>query len=153
KRMIDEGATALELGLAFSDPVADGPVIQRATNEVLEGGFTVDQAWALLSRVRKYNSNIPIGLLCYLNIVLARGAERFFEQAATCGVDSVLIADLPPDAADEVAPVAEAHGIALVFIVSPLTSDARLSKIASLSKAYLYVVSRLGITGVQETHD
>jgi tryptophan synthase alpha chain len=153
KTMIDQGATALELGVAFSDPVADGPVIQQATTEVLQSGFDVEQAFRLLSRVRAYNASIPIGLLTYLNVVLARGAGKFFEEAARCGVDSVLIADLPPDAADEVAPHAEAHGVALVFIVSPLTSVDRLSKIAALSRAYVYVVSRLGITGVQETHD
>ncbi|HEY9789923.1 MAG TPA: tryptophan synthase subunit alpha [Candidatus Obscuribacterales bacterium] len=153
KTMIDEGATALELGVAFSDPVADGPVIQQATTEVLDSGFDVEQAFRLLCRVRAYNASVPIGLLTYLNVVLARGAEQFFEEAARCGVDSVLIADLPPDAADEVAPHADAHGVALVFIVSPLTTTDRLSKIAGLSKAYIYVVSRLGITGAQETHD
>src|SRR6185437_6675572 len=108
---------------------------------------------ALIKRVRDYSPEIPIGILTYYNIVLARGTERFFRDASASGVDSVLVADLTPDVADEIAPYATKYGVSLVFIVSPLTDDARLKKIASLSTAYIYVVSRLGITGTDERQD
>jgi tryptophan synthase alpha chain len=153
KAMIEEGATALELGIAFSDPVADGPTIQRAAFETLDSGFTVQDAFGLISKIRQYNSEIPIGVLTYMNIVLARGPQTFFAQAKEAGVDSVLIADLPPDLADELTRFASDNGIALVFIISPLTSPARLQRIAQLSSAYVYVVSRLGITGANENFD
>jgi tryptophan synthase alpha chain len=153
KMMIKSGATALELGLAFSDPVADGPIIQKASFETLEAGFSVRDALALIADVRHFNATIPIGVLTYLNVVLAQGTENFFAAAAKAGLDSVLIADLPPAAAPEVEKVASAHGISLVFIITPLTSNERLTTIASLSSAYIYVVSRLGITGTEERHD
>lgn len=153
KLMIDKGATALELGIAFSDPVADGPIIQKAALETLERGFSVNDSFALIKRVRDYAPEVPIGILTYYNIVLARGVEKFFCDASASGVDSILIADLTPDAADEIADYATKFGVALVFIVSPLTDDARLTKIASLSTAYIYVVSRLGITGTEERQD
>jgi tryptophan synthase alpha chain len=151
--MIEEGASALELGIAFSDPVADGPTIQKAAFETLDAGFTVTNAFELIARVRKINDAIPIGVLTYLNIVLARGAERFFQDAAAAGVDSILIAYLPPEAGGEVSQQANKHAVALVFIASPLTGAERLKQIASLSSAYIYIVSRLGITGSGEQHD
>jgi tryptophan synthase alpha chain len=153
KLMIDAGATAVELGIAFSDPVADGPIIQEASFQTLDAGFSVDNGLALIKRVRQYAADIPIGVLVYYNVVLAKGVESFFQKAAESGVDSVLIADLNPDTADEIVPLATKFGVAPVFIVSPMTSDARLSKIAALSKGYLYVVSRLGITGTEERSD
>jgi len=153
KLMIDAGATALELGIAFSDPVADGPIIQSAAFQTLDAGFGVSDGWALVKRVREYAPGIPIGILCYYNIVLARGVETFFKSAAEAGVDSVLIADLNPDAAQEILPACTKYGVAPVFIVSPLTDDARLKKIVEVSKAYIYVVSRLGITGTESRKD
>lgn len=153
KAMIDSGATALELGIAFSDPVADGPIIQAAAFEVLDAGFSVTDAFALLARVRKYNATIPIGLLVYYNVVLARGIDKFYSDAAKAGIDSVLIADLSIDDADEVVTIATKHSIQQVFIVSPLTDEPRLKRIASLAGGYIYIVSRLGITGTEERHD
>lgn len=153
KTLIDAGASALELGFAFSDPVADGPIIQAAAFETIEAGFRLDDAFELLQRIRTYDAKIPIGLLLYYNVVLSRGVERFYKQAADAGVDSILIADLPADCAPEVAGVAQAYGIAPVFIISPLTDDERLAQIAKVALGYLYVVSRLGITGTHETYD
>jgi tryptophan synthase alpha chain len=153
KVMVDEGATALELGIAFSDPVADGPVIQKAACETLDSGFSVNNAFALIGRIRQYNQTVPIGVLTYFNVVLATGADRFYRQAADCGVDSVLLADLPPDEYDEVAQPARQNDISPVFIASPMTGAERLRLIAQYSSAYIYVVSRLGITGVDERHD
>ena len=151
--MIAGGATMLELGLAFSDPAADGPIIQQAGVETLETGFNVDDALKLLKRVRDKYTDIPMGLLGYYNMVLARGAESFFKDFAEAGLDAVLIADLPPEMADEVLKPAQAAGIELIFIVSPLTTDDRLKKIGEQAGAFLYVVSRLGITGTEARYD
>lgn len=151
KALIDAGASGLELGLPFSDPMADGPIIQQAAKEALEAGYTVNDAIALLKRVRAYNADIPIGLLVYYNMVLAR--KDFFKDMSEAGVDGVLIADLPPENMAEVSPVAAQNGVQLICIISPLTSDQRLQTIAQHAGGFLYVVSRLGITGVEERFD
>ncbi len=151
--MIEGGATMLELGLAFSDPAADGPIIQQAATETLASGFEVKDALSLIRCIREKHPAIPIGLLVYYNMVLARTAEGFFQQVAEAGVDGVLIADLPPELADEVLPAARKNKLDLIFIVSPLTSPQRLTKIAEMAGGFLYVVSRLGITGTEERYD
>lgn len=151
--LIDSGATALELGIPFSDPMADGPIIQAAAKEALENGFSVDRGFELLKKVRVLDAEIPIGLLVYYNLVLARGVERFFADMAESGVDGLLIADLPPEQVQEVAPMAQKYNIQLIFIVSPLTSDARLALILKYAGGFHYVVSRLGITGVEDRYD
>jgi tryptophan synthase alpha chain len=153
KCMIDSGAAALELGIAFSDPVADGPVIQKAACETIASGFTVEDAWELVRDIRKIDNQIPIGLLVYYNMVLAPGIETFYANAAACGVDGVLIADLPPESADEIALACGKHNVAPIFIVSPLTNSERLDLILRYAKGFLYAVSRLGITGVEERYD
>jgi tryptophan synthase alpha chain len=149
---VEGGATALELGLAFSDPMADGPVIQQAATEVLERGFDVDAALALLAKVRERHPEIPIGLLVYYNLVLARGIDTFFKDIAEAGADGVLIADLPVELIDEVLPAARAHGVHLIGMVSPVTNAVRLEKILQSAGGFLYVVSRLGITGTEERY-
>ncbi|MGQ9898439.1 MAG: tryptophan synthase subunit alpha [Acidobacteriota bacterium] len=153
KAMLAAGVSALELGIAFSDPIADGPVIQQATHEVLASGFSVHDALALVAQVRQQDAAIPIGLLVYHNIVAARGTERFFADVRAAGADGVLVADLPPEMAAEAAAAAKANDIALIFMVSPLTDAARLRRIALLATGFLYVVSRLGITGSQTHFD
>jgi tryptophan synthase alpha chain len=151
--MLEGGATMLELGLAFSDPAADGPIIQQAATETLASGFRVKDALELIRAVRQKDADIPIGLLVYYNMVLARGTDAFFREMAEAGVDGVLIADLPPELAEEVLPAAQRAGIDLIFIVSPLTSPERLARIAAMAGGFLYVVSRLGITGTEERYD
>lgn len=150
--LVEGGATALELGLAFSDPMADGPVIQQAATEVLESGFNVDKALALLAKVRERHPDIPIGLLVYYNLVLARGIDTFFKDIAAAGADGVLIADLPVELTGEVLPAARAHGVHIIGMVSPVTDEARLSSILQSAGGFLYVVSRLGITGTEERY-
>lgn len=151
--MIDAGVSALELGIPFSDPMADGPIIQQAGLEALENGFRVEDGFDLLKKTRDYNAEIPIGLLVYYNLILARGIEPFFKKLAELQVDGVLIADLPPESMHEVAPIAQKHGIQLILIASPLTSEERLIKIKEAAGGFLYVVSRLGITGTEERYD
>ena len=150
KTMIDNGASALELGIAFSDPVADGPIIQAAAHKVIESGFTVSQALDLVARVREYDADIPIGLLIYYNHIMAMGIEKFYTRADACGVDGVLVADLPAESSDEVVSIGTANNIATIFIVSPMTREGRLAKILQHARGFIYLVSRLGVTGTDE---
>jgi len=148
--LIENGADALELGFPFSDPPADGPVIQEADMRALKAGMRVDGCFDLLRAIRKM-TDIPIGLLIYFNLVLQRGIDRFYKECAEAGVDSVLIADLPLEHAEEVVPIAKKHGVSPVFLVSELTTDERLKKIVAVADGYLYVVSYLGVTGVEHS--
>ena len=147
EHMIKSGASALELGIAFSDPVADGPILQTAAFETIASGFSVADAFKLLVQVRAIDKNMPIGLLVYFNTILAYGVEKFFATAKQSGVDGVLIADLPIESAAEVLPAAQAAGIDLIFLISPVTPPDRLAKIISQASGFLYLISRLGVTG------
>ena len=153
KAMIECGASSLELGLAFSDPVADGPIIQQAASETLASGFKVRDAFELIAEIRGLDREIPIGLLVYYNMVLAQGVEQFCQRAQKAGVDGILVADLPPEAASEVVPAARACDLSTLFIVSPLTTEDRLGKIREYAGAFVYAVSRLGITGTEARYD
>lgn len=153
KTLIDAKPAALELGFPFSDPVADGPVIQAAVTEALAHGYKLPHAFESIAYARSLDSEIPIGVLVYYNTVLSEGAEAFFQQLKTAGADACLIADLPPEEAEEVKASADAWGIELIFIVSPLTSADRFQSFVQYAGAFLYVVSRLGITGTEERYD
>ncbi|GHV56763.1 tryptophan synthase alpha chain [Synergistales bacterium] len=145
--LLDSGADALELGLPFSDPVADGPVIQAAANRALKSGATTGACFELMARVRKNYPGVPFGLLVYANLALGRGMENFYARAAECGADSVLAADVPVVSAKSFAGEAERAGIAPVFIVPPNADEAKLREIAGLSKGYVYFLGRGGVTG------
>jgi tryptophan synthase alpha chain len=149
--LVGGGADALELGIPFSDPVADGPVIQAAAVRALEAGTRLADCWALIRGVRDRHPELPIGLLVYANLVAHRDLNLFYREAAAAGVDSVLVADLPVGAAGEFIAAAESSGIAPVFIAPPNADDARLARIAAASKGYTYVVTREGVTGVDDT--
>lgn len=153
--LVAGGADALELGIPFSDPVADGPVIQAAAVRALEAGTRLADCWALIRGVRERHPELPIGLLVYANLVAHRDLDLFYREAAAAGVDSVLVADLPVDAAGEFIAAAESHGIEPVFIAPPNADDARLARIAAASQGYTYVVTREGVTGADDTlrHD
>jgi tryptophan synthase alpha chain len=151
RALIRGGADALELGIPFSDPVADGPVIQAAATRALAGGARIDDAWSLLASIRDDHSDIPIGLLTYANLVLNRTPESFYRSAHESGVDSVLIADLPLQETASVDSVALEHGVAPVHIAPPNADDAKLKAIAEASRGYVYVTSRPGVTGVDDT--
>ena len=144
------GADALELGIPFSDPVADGPVIQAAATRALTAGFRVADAWLILRTIRGEYPDIPIGLLVYANLVLHRSTESFYAAASDAGVDSVLVADLPLREAAPIDQVAAAHGVAPVHIAPPNADAARIAAIAAASKGYVYVTSRPGVTGVDD---
>jgi tryptophan synthase alpha chain len=152
--LASHGADALELGLPFSEPIADGPVIQAAVTETLDNGFTLADGWMLLERTRSTYPDLPISVLVYTNTVLSMGVDAFYQKAAHIGVDAVLVADCPAETAQELLiPAAKAHGIAPVFLISPVTDPERVAKMAPLAEGYWYVVSRLGVTGVETRYD
>lgn len=151
--MIRNGASALELGLAFSDPLADGPVIQQAAAETIETGFKTADAFKLIESIRQENKNIPITLMCYYNCALAGGLDHFCKTAAAASVDGVLVVDLPPEQSKEFQYHCARHGLAQIFIISPLTTEERMNAIAEQAGGFLYAVSRLGTTGVEERYD
>ncbi|MGB1262198.1 MAG: tryptophan synthase subunit alpha [Cognaticolwellia sp.] len=151
KTLIDAGADALELGIPFSDPSADGVTIQMAALRALKANTTTDVCLDILARVRAYAPDTPIGLLLYGNLVFARGIDKFYRDVASAGVDSVLIADLPIRESQPFRDAALTHGVAPIFIAPPNASDATLQKVAQLGAGYTYVLSRVGVTGTETT--
>jgi tryptophan synthase alpha chain len=149
KASIDAGADILELGIPFSDPIADGPTIQKADIRALKGGMNVAKALELVRKVRQHK-DIPIGLLMYYNLVYQYGTEKFFNDFHEAGVNSVLIADLSIDDADEITGPAVLAGLDTVFMVTPVTDPERMKLIASKTTGFIYTVSVLGVTGSRE---
>lgn len=147
KTLIDAGADALELGLPFSDPVADGPVIQRANIRALESGTRLAHCLAILTEVREYAPDLPIGLLLYANLAWAQGIDAFYQRLAAAGVDSVLLADVPVKEGERFSSLAKKHGIHPIFIAPPDASAATLKAVAEASEGYIYLLSRAGVTG------
>jgi len=148
KSLIDAGADALELGIPFSDPSADGITIQMAALRALKSGINTDICIDILKKVREYAPQIPIGLLLYGNLVFARGIDNFYRDMGAAGVDSVLIADLPLRESLPFREAALKHGVDPIFIAPPNASDETLREVASFSRGYTYVLSRAGVTGV-----
>ncbi|MDD5459242.1 MAG: tryptophan synthase subunit alpha [Phycisphaerae bacterium] len=146
KTAIDSGADILELGISFSDPIADGPTIQKADIRAAKAGATLQKALEFIRQVKQYK-DIPIGLLMYYNLIYQYGKEKFFKDFHAAGVNSVLIADLDIDDADEVSDSVKSAGLDTVFMVTPNTSDARMKTITSQVTGFVYTVSLLGVTG------
>ena len=149
RALITGGTDILELGVPFSDPVADGPTIQRADERALAAGTTPDTVFDIVREIRK-ESDVPIVFLTYFNIVYRRGIERFYREAHDAGVDGILIADMPFEESEEVCAVASRYNIDPIFLVTQTTSDDRIGKIAAKASGYLYLVAVLGVTGVRE---
>jgi tryptophan synthase alpha chain len=145
------GADALELGIPFSDPVADGPTIQAADIRALAAGTRPAQALSIVSALRGELPDLPIGLLVYANLVVARGARTFYKAAAEAGVDSVLVADVPTVEAEPFVEAAAAEGILSVLIATPTCSGEHLAAVARMTRGYTYVVTRAGVTGADDT--
>jgi len=149
KASVDAGADILELGIPFSDPIADGPTIQKADIRAIKGGMKVAKALELIHKIKQYK-DIPIGLLMYYNLVYQYGTDRFFEDFHGAGVNSVLVADLSIDDADEITGPAASVGLDTVFMVTPVTAPERMKLIASKTTGFIYTVSVLGVTGSRE---
>ena len=141
----DAGADAIEIGVPFSDPVAEGPVIEAASERALSAGCTVDQLFQLVSRVRG-DIEAPLLFMSYFNPIFVYGVSRFAKMCASCGVDGLIVPDLPFEERDELLAPCEEQGIALISLVAP-TSEERISHIARHSGGFLYCVSSLGVTG------
>ena len=150
KTAIDAGADILELGIPFSDPIADGPTIQKADIRAMRSGMNVKKALEFIRQVKDYR-DVPIGLLMYYNLVYQYGTEKFFRDFHEAGVNSVLVADLSIDDADEIVPGAESAGLDTVFIVTPNTDPERMKVIASKTTGFIYAVSLLGVTGSRDS--
>lgn len=147
--LLAEHADALELGIPFSDPVADGPTVQRASAAALHAGATPARCLALAAWLRGRHPALPIGLLVYANLVVSRGLGRFYGEVADAGVDSVLVADVPSEEGRAFADAARRAGVAPVFIAASNASAAALDRIAALGAGYTYVLTRAGVTGVE----
>jgi tryptophan synthase alpha chain len=145
--LVEGGADMIELGIPFSDPVADGPVIQAAAVRALEAGVRTADCLAMIAAFRARHPDIPVGVLTYANIVAARGIERFAADLAGAGSDSLLVADVPTLEALPYAEAARAAGIDLVMIAAPNTPPVALKRIGALSSGYTYCVARKGVTG------
>jgi tryptophan synthase alpha chain len=146
---IDAGADVIELGIPFSDPVADGPVIQRASERALRAGTTLAQCIALGAELRKARAKAGLIVFSYLNPVLRIGINSFAQQLAAGGIDGALITDLTIEESGEYVEAMRAHNLATVFLAAPTSTDTRLKTIAELSRGFVYAVSRTGITGEQ----
>jgi tryptophan synthase alpha chain len=147
---IDAGADVLELGVPFSDPVADGPVIERASQRAVARGVTLSDVLHLAGELRAERPGCGLVVFSYLNPVVRFGLEHFASQAARAGVDGVLLTDLIVEEAGEYLRVFEAHGLAPVFLAAPTSPDRRLEAIAKASRGFVYAVSRLGVTGTRD---
>ena len=148
----EAGADAIELGVPFSDPIADGPVIQAAAQRALRHNTSVDDVLRAAKTIRE-RSDIPLIAFSYLNPVMRYGARRFAENAAAAGVDGLLLTDLPPEAAKEWKATAKAHGLGMVFLLAPTSSDARIAAIDRASDDFVYYVSTTGVTGARKELD
>lgn len=149
-RLDAAGADVLEVGVPFSDPLADGPVIQRATERALAAGATLGGVLDMVAQVRK-DLRAPVVIFSYANPILRLGLDAFVARARTAGVDGVLTLDVPPEEAGELRGRFQAAGIDTIFLLSPTTTVERIRRAAELGSGFLYGISRLGVTGARET--
>ena len=143
------GADVVELGVPFSDPIADGPIIQRASERALRSGTTLAGILELVRKVRA-RSDVPLVLFSYFNPVLQMGLERFAAAAQKAGADGVIVTDLTPEEGSEYRATMHAHGLDTIFLAAPTSTDVRLQQIAESSTGFLYLISRTGVTGARE---
>lgn len=147
---IDAGAEVIELGVPFSDPVADGPVIQRASERALRSGTTLADILRLTSEIRMQRPSAGLVLFSYFNPIFQYGVERFAADAEQAGADGVLVTDLTLEESDGYRRLMGRHGLATIFLAAPTSTDQRLKKIASACTGFIYAVSRTGVTGAQK---
>ena len=145
--MADAGADLIELGIPFSDPTAEGPVIQAANVRALSGGVTTDRIFDMVERIRK-NTDIPMVFMTYANVVFSYGAERFVKKAAETGMDGIILPDVPFEEKEEFDSVCRQYGLDFISLIAP-TSHERISMIAKEASGFVYCVSSLGVTGMR----
>ena len=149
RTLAENGADLIELGMPFSDPMADGPTIQAASERALAAGATLAKVLQLVAEVRK-DCQVPLVLMGYYNPIFRYGAQRFATDAAAAGVDGVLLVDLPPEEADEISGQLKNAGIAMITLLAPTTPPERMRRLAGAAEGYLYYVSMTGVTGAQK---
>jgi tryptophan synthase alpha chain len=147
--LAEAGADVIELGVPFSDPVADGPTIQRASERALKSGTTFAGVIDLVRRIRQ-SSQVPLVLFSYYNPILQMGLEKFASAAASAGADGVLATDLTPEESDDYRRILSVHHLDTIFLGAPTSTDERLAKIAACSSGFLYLISRTGVTGAKD---
>ncbi len=143
----ESGADLIELGIPFSDPTAEGPVIQGANLRALSGGVTTDQVFALVKELRR-DVSVPMVFMTYANVVFSYGAEKFISTCREIGIDGLILPDLPFEEKDEFLPICRKYGVDLVSLIAP-TSENRIAMIAKEAEGFIYVVSSLGVTGMR----
>lgn len=143
------GVDIVEIGIPFSDPLADGPSIQASSQRALDGGISPKSAIELIQRVRN-KSSLPIVIMTYYNLVQKYGAERFANDAATAGADGVILTDLPPEESMDWKKAAADAGLATIYLLAPTSTEARIESVAKLSTGFIYCVSRTGVTGARK---
>lgn len=148
--IIDAGADMLEIGVPFSDPLAEGPTIQRSSQVALEQGATLDTCIEACAALRKRYSVVPLILMGYYNPVLSYGLDRFAERAAGAGVDGVIVVDLPAEEAAPLVQVCRPHGIDVILLLAPTSTDERIRKVSEVASGFVYCVSVAGVTGARE---
>jgi tryptophan synthase alpha chain len=141
------GADVIELGVPFSDPMADGPVIQRASERALKRGVSLDTVLGFVAEFRKTDARTPVVLMGYANPIEAMGVDAFADRAAAAGVDGVLVVDYPPEESERFAALMKSHGMDLIFLLAPTSTPERVQSIVSLASGYIYYVSLRGVTG------
>ena len=146
--MLDNGADIVEIGVPFSDPIAEGPTIQKASLRALEGGVNLDDIFAMVKRLRE-KTDKPLLLMMYLNTIFRYGTEKFFALCKENQIDGVIVPDMPYEEREEIEAEAEKNGVYNIFLVAP-TSNERVKMIAADAKGFLYVVSSLGVTGTRK---
>jgi tryptophan synthase alpha chain len=151
RALIESGIDVLELGVPFSDPLADGLTNQLAAQRALAGGMTAARVFELVRRIRDFAPHTPIVFYTYYNLVFSNGVDAYVSDAKAAGVDGMLTLDLPPEEAADVQAACAQHGIKTVFIVAPTTPEARLAKIGAAATGFIYYVSREGVTGVRDS--
>ena len=144
---VENGADLIELGIPFSDPTAEGEVIHNANIRALQGGVTTDKIFELVRKLRR-DITVPLVFMTYANVVFSYGTEKFICMCRECGVDGIILPDLPYEEKNEFAPICKKYGVALISLVAP-TSDSRIAMIAKEAEGFLYVVSSLGVTGAR----
>lgn len=147
--LVDAGADLIELGFPFSDPMADGPVIQAASERALAAGATLPAILELVARVRQH-TNVPVVLMGYYNPIFRYGPARFAHDAAAAGIDGLLLVDLPPEETEEIHGFLRAAGVRLITLLAPTTPPARMTRLAAAGEGFIYYVSMTGVTGVQQ---
>ena len=145
--MAASGADLIEIGVPFSDPVAEGEVIQRASQRALLAGTTVDKIFDMVKRIR-VKSDVPLAVMTYINPVFVYGTDKFMEKCSGCGIDAVIIPDLPFEEKAEISPSCKKHDVSLISLIAP-SSFERISKIANEAEGFIYCVSSMGVTGVR----